>query len=188
MTAKILSIVLILLVVYAAGSIIIGTIKNGISPMPSSPKMKKAMLAEIVKLDISGKVYELGSGWGTLAFSLAGILNTCEVHAFENSPVPRLFTRLLHAVIPHKNLYIHKKDFYSASLTDADLVVCYLFPGGMEKLEKKFGIELKENALVLSSTFALPFRKPVKEIVVNDIFRSKIYLYKQSNSTREFIV
>ena len=44
-------------------SILYGTIKTGISPMPSSRQAQKAVLA-LIPSSISRLVYELGSGWG----------------------------------------------------------------------------------------------------------------------------
>ena len=75
-------------------------------------------------IDPNGVVVELGSGWGTLALGFARRFPNCRVTAFENSPVPYLFSRFLQSVIPVTNLAIERRDFYGISLTDADVVIC----------------------------------------------------------------
>lgn len=46
-------------------SVVIGSLWNGISPMPTSSKAKYCLF-EALPLQIDGKIYELGSGWGRL--------------------------------------------------------------------------------------------------------------------------
>ena len=40
--------------------------------------------------------------------------------------------------MPVTNLVIERRDFYGISLTDADVVICYLYSGAMERLREKF--------------------------------------------------
>lgn len=162
-----------LLLLLALVLIVFYTWKLGISPMPTSPKVKEELF-KLLPNEVNGDIYELGSGWGTLARSLAAHYTDHEILAYELSPVPYLFSRLVNT---RKNLHLKREDFFTVSLKEAGLVVCYLYPGAMLKLKAKFESELKPGALVLSHTFAIPGWKPVKIVEVNDLYRTKIYLY-----------
>lgn len=156
-------------------SIIYRTIKNGISPMPSSNKATKAILSLIP--GANGSIYELGSGWGTLGISLAKNCPTHKVIGFENSLVPYYVSRLLQLFTRLPNLTFKKGDFFEVPLNDTPLVVCYLYPGAMKKLKEKFNKELQSGSYVISNTFAIPGWKPIKVIEIPDLYRTKVYLY-----------
>ena len=156
-------------------SLIFYTMKNGISPTPTSEKAKRALMKVLPVLE-DGIIIDLGSGWGNLVFPLASKYQNCHVFGYENSPIPYWFSSLVN----HKNnLKILKANFYDVSLHDADMVVCYLFPGGMEKLKEKFEKELKPGTYVVSHTFAIPDWEPKTVVKISDLYHSKIYLYER---------
>ena len=161
----------------AIGSIFVYALRTGITPMPTSRRVKAAML-ELVPDDFEGTIVELGSGWGTLAVAFARRYPGCGVLAYELSPLPWLFSRLWCAVAALPNLRVHRADFHGARLHGAGLVVCYLFPGAMERLRPKLEAELTPGALVLSNTFAMPGWRPLAVGEAEDVHHSKVYLYR----------
>ena len=62
-------------------------------------------------------------------------------------------------------------------LNDATLVLCYLYPGGMTRLQPKLAAELPADALVISNTFALPDWQPADMERADDLYNSPVYLY-----------
>lgn len=162
----------------AALSVIFYTFWNGISPMPSSPQAIREILALIPSYLPSGTIYELGSGWGTLAIPLARRLPNQEVCGLESSWIPFAISSVLGKISSLPNLQFHCKDFFSHSLADASLVVCYLYPGAMKRLKGKFEKELKSGVWVISHTFAVPGWEPYAVRELNDIYRTRIYLYQ----------
>lgn len=170
------------LVVVAAVSIVWTSLAVGISPMPTTPRVRAAMF-ELLPPVVAGEVHELGAGWGTLAFPLAERYPRSTVVAWEASWVPfivcwlrvRLWERLRPRG-PH-NLVLRRGDFLQADLTGAALVTCYLFPGGMERLAPKFDAELPRGAVVLSNTFGLRGRTPSATRVVADLYRTHVFRY-----------
>jgi cyclopropane fatty-acyl-phospholipid synthase-like methyltransferase len=157
--------------------IVIWTVRAGISPMPTLPKVKKSLLANLPD-DIVGTVFELGSGWGTLAGPLAKRYPDCRVMAYEISPVPYFVARLVSKLINHDtNLSYHCQDFFQANLTDAALIICYLYPAAMERLKDKFEKELKKGTLVVTHSFAIPGWRAKRTIEVDDLYKTKIYFY-----------
>jgi hypothetical protein len=178
----IISTAALILTLYAAGSIIAYSLYNGITPMPTAPRVKRKLLEIINERQIAGKVFELGSGWGTLAIALARVLPHCQVIAYENSSIPYICSRFIQTLSRRENLKIIRKNFFRISLTEADLIVCYLYPGAMERLKMKFERELKDECLVISSTFAIPDWRAQEVIDVPDQYRTKIYVYSADSS------
>ncbi len=170
---------LLLLAVLLAGmlSIVFHTLRTGISPMPTSGKVRRQLLS-LLPEEIEGTVLELGSGWGTLAFALADHCPRARVVAFELSPLPYAFSRLRQRLAPRPNLRLLREDFFRASFSEASAVVCYLFPGAMTRLAPRLAGELAPGTRVLSHTFALRGWKPLRTLVVDDLYRTPIYLYE----------
>lgn len=161
----------------AIALILIYTLRTGAPPTPTSPRVKAAMLA-LVPGDLTGTIYELGSGWGTLALALARRYPGCRVVAYELSPLPWLVSRLRATAAGLANLTLRRADFHGASLADAGLVVCYLHPAAMERLRPKLEGELGPGAWVLSNTFAVRGWRPEAERTAGDLYNSTVYLYR----------
>lgn len=155
-------------------SIVIWTIKNGISPMPTSAKAKQIILKAVPE---SGDIYELGAGWGTLAFALAAKFPDRKIEAYETSPVPYLFCKMRQWMTPYPNLQFHRQDFFEISLKEASVAVCYLYPGAMHRLKSKFEKELSPNSTVISHTFSIPGWDPRDVFVVPDLYRTHVFVY-----------
>ena len=143
--------------------------------MPSSRAAQRTLLKALPKN--SKHIYELGSGWGGLAFAIAGANPKATIHAFEVSWLPWLVSVCMCFVYRYRNVKIYKKNFFSCSLKEADVVVCYLYPGAMRKLRPVLEKELKPGASVLSNSFAIPGWGPPRVIPVTDLWHSEIYVY-----------
>lgn len=161
-------------------SILYWTLKNGISPSPTSPKQKKLILEAINNLnfDINGEIIELGSGFLTLAAPIANLFPKSQVIAYETSPIPYLISKLYIYFFGPSNLQLFRKDFFKCDLKNASLIICYLYPKAMEKLKIKFENELAKGTFIVSNTFAIPDLKPINTFIVNDLYQTKIYLYR----------
>lgn len=162
-----------LILLIAGASLIWYSIRFGITPMPTSFKVKRKLLETLPKEDFK-KIYELGSGWGTLAKPLAERYQKAHVIGLEISWVPYLFSLLKQTA----NLKFLRQDFFTCDLSEADLVVCYLYPDAMRRLAKKFDAELGKETVVISHTFAIPGKKPEKTLIVDDLYVTKIYFYR----------
>lgn len=162
-------------------SIIYYTIKNGISPMPSSKKALERLL-EASPQNPKGKILDLGCGWGTLIFPLADEYPESQVIGYENSPIPFLFCKARQFFHHSPNLTIRFKDFHSIQFEDSSFIICYLYPGAMRSLKPKLEKELPNGAFVISNTFAIPGWTPEKTYVINDIYKTKVYRYQIDRS------
>ncbi len=168
--------ILSFIIVFVLLSICYWTIKNGISPMPTSYKVTKALLTSLPE-HVERKIVELGSGWGNLANALAKKYRDCEVIGYETSPIPYYVSRLIYR---QKNLIFKRKDFFSEPLHDASLAVCYLYPGAMQQLKTKLEMEGSSQLLIATHTFSIPGWKATKTVTVDDLYRTKIYFYLTS--------
>ena len=154
---------------------------TGISPVSSTFQSRKEIIKSI-PLDQEGFIYELGAGWGALAFPLARRCPKAIVVAYELSPVPWFFLKLRALVMGPSNLRVVRRDFLKEDLSGASLVVCYLYPGAMEKLSTKLVLELKPNAQVISNTFEIPSWTPYVIHSLEDVMCPKIFHYKMESA------
>lgn len=169
--------IVIVLVLYSVASIVLWSLRNKISPMPTTPSAKHTLFSALPKLE-KGTIYELGAGWGTLAIPLAKHFPQCSVVGIESSPVPFFISTLYRAFHRLPNLVLKRKDFFTEDLANASLVVCYLYPDAMRRLKDKLIQELPPGTWVVSNTFAIPGWEPENVENVDDFFGSKIYTYK----------
>ncbi|MEE2785834.1 MAG: class I SAM-dependent methyltransferase [Myxococcota bacterium] len=171
-----LSIAAITLTVLVATSIVWGTIRTGISPMPSSRRAMDAMLA-LAPEQVSGSVYELGSGWGLLAIKLAQRYPDAKVIGIEFSWAPYLVSKCVGYLMGGKNLTFQRADFRDVPLSSPALVVCYLYPEGMAQLSPILAGKLPSGSMVISNTFRLPGWTPHAVTELPDLYRTQIYRY-----------
>jgi hypothetical protein len=165
-----------IVVLLAIISIVWSTLKTGMSPMISSGKAREAMLASISE-PIDGPLIDLGSGWGTIVIALARKYPHQQVIGYELSWLPWMVSVIWKYSLGLDNLRLYRKDFSKAELSNASVLFCYLFPGGMLSLQEKLKRELVNEVLIVSNTFALPSCEPIKTIRLKDIHHTPIYVY-----------
>lgn len=163
--------------------------KNGISPMPASRAVRRTVAGEVSRIPGYANILEAGSGWGTLGLEVIRSCPGKRLTGIENSRIPLMFSQLLTVLYNcllrtaggqtqrGSPLHFIKEDMYRVAYRDADIVLCYLFPGAMERLSVKFRQELPPGAVVISVCFALPDRQPVRILTCRDRLRTKVYVY-----------
>ena len=143
------------LLLLAIASVIYYGIRLGITPMPSSRKAV-ATFIDLIPESTDGKIVDLGSGWGTLAYPIAKRFPDATVIGCELSPIPWIYSRVKGVFVRRPNLTLHRQSVFDIDLTGVDVVVVYLHPAAMRKLRAKFERELRPGTLVLSNTFVVP--------------------------------
>jgi len=139
----------------------------GISPMPSSKKTAAA-IGSLIPRDFKGKIYDLGSGFGSLAHYLALHFPDAEIRGYEVSFIPWLISKVF---FRKKNLQLIKKNFFTIDFLEAEYVVCYLCPSLMQRISKYPFHKL------ISHTFSFYGKEAKREIEVDDLWKTKIYFY-----------
>ncbi len=145
-------------------SIVFFSLIAGIGPSPTGSKVKRVVV-DMLPQHIEGVAYELGCGWGTLLSTLASRFKAI---GYELSPIPWLFSWLR-----VRQAQVIWGDFRKRSLSDAGLVVCYLYPRAMEQLKE----QIPKGCVVISHTFAIPDWVPVEVRTADDLYRTKVYRY-----------
>jgi hypothetical protein len=185
--SQIASFLLLSVLSVMAISIVYMSWKNGISPMPSSAPVRRAVADEINRLTHRNMIVEAGSGWGTLAMCVIRYCPVNRLIGLENSVFPlwcsRIAARLTYRFIPKQYaaspacVSFIRADIYTYPYEKADVVVCYLFPGAMKRLSVVFRKRLAPGSRIISVCFALPGWRPEREVVCGDLYRTKVYVY-----------
>ena len=78
-----------------------------------------------------------------------------------------------------ENIQIKWRNFWTADLSEADVVFCYLFPDVMRDLAAKLKSDLKPGAVVVSCNFHLPGLLPERILRPgNSLHNDPIYVYR----------
>ena len=165
-------------------SILVGVVRTGISPMPSSQRAIKQVLKFVVP-PRPGPIVELGAAWGSLAIPLARAFPDRRILAYELSTIPWLFLLIRVRASGLTNIDVVRRDFFRDDLGQAAAVVCYLYPGGMVRLSTKLKSELKQGTVIVSNTFSLPGWVPEVEAELRDIYGTKIYRFVMNSPPQE---
>ncbi len=166
----------------AIGLTLAYTLRTGISPVPTTQRVRRTLMEGLPRELGPGTIFELGCGWGSLAVPLARAYPAHRVVGYELSPVPWAVSRLRSCFVPGRNLRVLRRDFHRAHLGDASLVVCYLYPGGMERLRSKFEAELRADAWVVSNFFPVPGWTPHRTLRADDLDQSPVYYYRPAQA------
>jgi len=150
---------------------------TGISPVSSTWRSRRAILRHVPRHQ-EGTIYELGAGWGALAFPLARRCPKARVVAYELSPVPWLFMWIRRFLLGPRNLELVRRDFLRKDLSDAAFIVCYLHPQVLAPLAEKLDRELSPGATVISNTFDLPAWTPTLVEALEDLMCPEVFIYK----------
>lgn len=132
-------------------------------------------LAEISSKDI---IYDLGCGDGTLLITAAKLMGTKGV-GVDIDP-SRVFIAKLRVLFNKLNqqLTIKRKNLFREDISAATVVVVYLIPQTLRKLEEKFSSELRPGTRVISYVYPIDYlpkiaRDEKNQITVYQIPRKK---------------
>ncbi len=163
---------LMILAAFATGSILFWSIRLGIGPVPTTKAVRTA-LADCLPGEVNGDIIELGCGWGQLLPLLQRRFPNHNLLAYERSPLPALFSGLTRGVA------VKREDFFTGDFSRAGLVVCYLFPGAMERIEQEILPQLPDGCWIVTHTFRLPGRQPQQVVTASDLYQTPIYRYQK---------
>lgn len=160
--------------------VILGSFAWGaVSAAPYVPLRSRDIIRLLNLADVrSGEtLIDLGCGDGRIILTAAKVYNL-KAKGFEIAFLPWLISLIRKLTRgAGKDIKVSLKNFWQADLSKADIVVCFLTPPVMGKLEAKLKLELKPGARFVTYAFPLPNLVPtaVSKPLSTDI---NIYLYK----------
>jgi len=126
--------------------------------MPSSRGTRRAVIHDIrnhVDKNDTITVSELGAGWGGLAVQLTKNFPFATVKSYEISPFPFLISIIRRLFMRTSNYHLIRADFFKSDFSDSDILMCYLSPYHMRRIEKEILPSLKKGALIYSQGFEI---------------------------------
>ena len=119
---------------------------------------------------------DIGCGDGR-ALRLASTRYGIKGVGYEVNPLAFLKATLLS--LGHPKVRIRYSNFFNQDLSQADVVLCYLYPDVMKKVADKFRSELTTGTIVGSFNFELPGFVPQAILTPgNSLHNSPIYIYR----------
>ncbi len=152
--------------------------KNIIGKAPFIPTPGKAISAIIEALELTGDsiVYDLGCGNGKV-LKAAVVSSGARGVGYEYDWFPFLLAKCNTSGLP---ISLHYKDIFSADLSAATHVYCYLLPATLAMLEPHVQKSCKPGTKIVTCDFQFPSLPLQKEILIDDPHeghRRKLFVY-----------
>jgi ribosomal protein L11 methylase PrmA len=129
---------------------------------------------KLAPVSSSDVVYDLGSGDGRLLFAaLENGAGRCVGIDIDSKKVNGAKALAREKGLDSKVTFI-EGDFLDQDLSEATVILCYLFPEALRALRPKFERELKPGTRIVSEVFTVP---KWKENLVKEINRKNFNLY-----------
>lgn len=156
------------------------TINRGKTPTLTLNLFAQRAIAHYVRTHVTGRVVDLGSGYGGLARRIARTAPAVQVTGIEWARLPLYWARLWQRLLGPANLAFVRGDLMDYDCRGVDAVVLFLSPAMMDAVAHKLRAELAPGATVISACFPLPGWQPAKTISVRWSFGVKVYIYHLS--------
>lgn len=142
----------------------------GVPFLPTHRKQARKMM-ELAQIKPGMKVIDLGSGAGRLLFLAAK--SGAQATGYELNPFLVIWTKLLIFLKGKRGqIKVFYKSIYDADVGDADVIMMFLYPPHMKKLETKIFNEAKTEVKILSYVFQFHNYKPIAN-------EQGIFMYKK---------
>ncbi len=146
------------------------------APFVPTPKKTMQKMFKMANLKKGQTVYDLGCGDGRFVRKAAREYQAKAI-GIELNPLLYLYTKI--KSWNKKNETILCKDFAKVNLSNADVVICYLLPKTMAKIENKLNFELKKGAKIISHGFRFKEWEPVEMLSPGKKEYGSIYVYEK---------
>jgi SAM-dependent methyltransferase len=142
----------------------------------STSRKRIASFIKAVHMEPGQLLVDLGCGDGRV-LRRARAHYSVKAIGYEINLLAYLKARVLS--IGSRHIEIKWKNFWSADLSTADVVFCYLYPDVMRRLSSKLKRDLKPGAVIVSSNFGLPGFKLMKVLrPAGSLHKDPLYIYR----------
>ena len=151
----------------------------GGAPFVPTPSKVLQRMIELADIKPGEKVYDLGCGDGRLVIEASRKYQARAV-GIEISPLAYVLARL-RAFLSGADVTLILCNFMDYSISDADVVFCYLLEGHMKKLQDKFKT-LKKDCRIVCHQFEIPGWEPrVRLNVEGKSYVATVFKYQVSD-------
>lgn len=151
------------------------TFRTQVPFFPSRPVVWEKVV-EMMPLDKSVHMIEIGSGLGDLAMHLAKNRANSRIEGIEIAPLPWLIS-VIRSYITRSTAKFKLGDYYALDFSQYDMVFAYLSPAAMPALWEKASREMRTDSLLVSYEFDIPGVMPTF-CVESGLKGIKIYVWK----------
>lgn len=146
---------------------------------PSLPLPDLAVQQLIAQLNLQPNevVYDLGCGTGQLLLALSKSQPKLQLVGIDHDWLVLLIARWL---LRGRGISLKHHDLLTVDLSSANVIICYLNPALMSRLEADLGKGMKSGSRLISADYPLPQRRSARTIhIKTDHTRGRtLYLYK----------
>jgi hypothetical protein len=177
---EVFSSVIIVFAIYLAWSCLWCKHETRIPPVPVMPKIKRRAIQLAEKYSDREAPYhiaDLGAGWGGVLVALSRRYKNATLTGYELSPWPYRFAKI-RAALNRRRFDVRKEDFFTADISNYDIVYCYLSPTLMSELIPQFKT-MKAGALIVSCSFEIASWTPLAKEVITGLVDIPIYIYRR---------
>jgi SAM-dependent methyltransferase len=175
----ILNIILIVFLLFVIAVIFLNAFYFFWLAVPSLSSNNKVLAKVLENIDFQGKkkFYDLGCGNGSFIAKIAKNHPALQCIGIECN-LGIYWWAILRNIFAQQKIVYLRKNFFKINLADADVIFVYLFPAFMEPLNAKFKQELKKGALVVSNSFPIKTKAPLKIIPGEKGALETLYIYE----------
>lgn len=135
-------------------------------PFVISSKRVKNEILKVADIKENDVFYDLGCGIADLLI-LADKKYKAKTFGYEISPIPYIIAKL-NICINKSKAKVFCSNFFSADLSNADIIFCYLIPSINIRLKNKLEKELKKGTKIISYAFSFPGWKISRKIILKN--------------------
>lgn len=147
-------------------------------PSVPSPHTVIATMLELAELKEGQTVYDLGAGDGRLLIDAKKKVPSIRAIGCELIPTIWAFGKL-RILLSRQDVTLLLKDALKQDVSDADVVLLYLFPALMDRLAERFDTMLRPGTRVISHTFRFHGKTPIAERKVHGYWgETMVYVYQ----------
>lgn len=130
--------------------------------VPYVPSPMKVVEFMIRKANLKGNetVYDLGCGDARLLITAKKKFPGIRAIGYE-LPLGVWMLAKIRVLLSKQKVTVRLGNFLRANLSDADVILLYLVPEVMPKLQRKLEAELRKGTRIISHGFAFPSREPI---------------------------
>lgn len=134
------------------------------APFVPVPRQSMPGILDALDLRDGDVLVDLGCGDGRLLFAAVERANVQAI-GIEIAFFPWAIASIRRAIHPKKQqITLHHASFFNIDLKAPNKVVCYLFPGLVDKLDTKLAQDLRLGTKIVAIDFPFTHRKPTSVI------------------------